>query len=85
MKIILTCCTLFAISILTSVATFAQANEEQLRSWLGLYLETGDITYRQSISENAAGTKYDDFCKAWRLLDTDNESGMALARQMVRE
>ena len=85
MKIISICCTLFAISILTSVATFAQVNEEQLKNWLGLYLETGDITYRNSISENAPGTKYDDFCKAWQLLDADNKSGMDLARQMVRE
>ncbi len=72
------------ISLLTAAISIAQTSDTELQSWLDLYLDTGDDSYKQSISEKAPGSKYADFCSAWQLLDVDNKTGIIIARQLVK-
>jgi len=77
--------TLLVVSLLTVATSYAQTNEAELQGLLDLYLETGEDSYKHSIFEKAPGSKYEDFCKAWQLLDVDNKSGIVLARQLVEK
>ena len=81
MKTISTYSALLVISLLTVASSLAQTSEAELQGLLDLYLETRDDSYKHSIFEKAPGTRYEDFCKAWQLLDVDDKAGMILARR----
>ena len=85
MKTIFTYSALLIISLLTVASSLAQTSGNELQNLLDLYLETGEDSYKYSIFEKAPGTKYEDFCKTWQLLDVDNKTGIILARQLVED
>ena len=79
--------TIFSFLMLTcfSFYSYGQINETELQKLLDQYLKSGDPEVTARISEIAPASKYDLFCQAYLLLDVDNQKGISLFRDLVRD
>ena len=78
---------IFSYFILAGLSFYAigQMDETDLQKLLDQYLKSGDPGISSKISEAAPGSKYDRFCQAYKLLDVDNQEGISLSRDLVRD
>ncbi len=64
---------------------YAQVDDETLQKCLDDYIKTGDPQMVEEIRQEAPDSKYYRFCQAYELLDLNNEEGLLLSRQLVRD
>jgi tetratricopeptide (TPR) repeat protein len=64
---------------------YAQVDDETLQKCLDDYIKTGNPLMVEKIRQEAPDSKYYRFCQAYELLDVDNQKGILLSRNLVKE
>lgn len=75
--------TVFLLLIINTLS--AQIDDEVIQKCLDDYIRNGNPQMEEKILQEAPGSKYYRFCQAYGLLDVNNEEGMVLSRQLVRD
>jgi tetratricopeptide (TPR) repeat protein len=68
-----------------SFNSLCQVNDKDLQKLLDQYLKSGDPEISAKISETNPGSKYDRFCQVYNLLNIDNQKGISLSRELIRD
>jgi tetratricopeptide (TPR) repeat protein len=80
--------TLFILALFSICAIHpltAQTEDNEIQEYLDSYIENGDPALAEKIHLEAPGSKYDQFCIAFELLDKDNQNGILLSRKMIND
>jgi tetratricopeptide (TPR) repeat protein len=63
----------------------AQVEDEVIQKYLDDYIKTGNQQMVEKIKQEASDSKYYRFCQAYELLNINNDEGLLLSRQLVRD
>jgi tetratricopeptide (TPR) repeat protein len=79
----------FLVSLLFFPGAFnsisAQVNDEVVQKYLDDYIRSGDQEMAGKIGQEAPDSKYHKFCLAYEMLDVDNQKGLLLSRELIRD